>query len=179
MWFVELGENLFLSGRFQMNKTIVIISCFILFLSPAYGKQKKKAPKESATGTEETASQDVISKDLLDVKVFSPEEKEIIKKYYQKQDLDVLGDDKGKKKKLPPGLKKKVAAGGSLPPGWEKKVARGEVLDGEVYQNAEHLPPEIMKQLPKQPQDTVVIRVEGKIIRLLKATRTILDVLDL
>jgi hypothetical protein len=36
-----------------------------------------------------------------------------------------------------------------------------------------------MRKLPKQSEDAVVIRVEGKVIRLLKATKTILDVFDL
>jgi hypothetical protein len=40
---------------------------------------------------------------------------------------------KGKKKALPPGLKKKVERGGELPPGWQKKVAKGEVLDRDLY----------------------------------------------
>jgi PAS domain S-box-containing protein len=72
--------------------------------------------------------------DLLEIDL--PEEKEIIKKHYQNQRLDFLGEDSGKKKKLPPGLKKKVAAGGTLPPGWQKKVARGEVLEDDVYRHA-------------------------------------------
>lgn len=84
-----------------------------------------------------------------------------------------------KKKKLPPGLRKKVARGGALPPGWQKKVARGEVMDPVVYEHSRPLPPEIVRSLPPQPPGTVIVTVEGKAVRLMEATLTILDVFDL
>jgi hypothetical protein len=84
-----------------------------------------------------------------------------------------------KKKKLPPGLQKKVARGGQLPPGWQKKVARGEVLDAGVYGHAAPAPVALVRRLPPQPQGTVIVTVEGKLVRLIEATRTILDVFDI
>lgn len=85
----------------------------------------------------------------------------------------------GKKKRLPPGLAKKVAKGGELPPGWQKKVARGEVMEQDLYRLSSSLPPHIIKELPRQPSGTVLVVLEGKIVRLLQATREILDVFDL
>ena len=81
-------------------------------------------------------------------------------------------------KRLPPGLQKKVERGGQLPPGWQKKVARGEVMSADVYKHCEPIAKEVLVKLPPQPQGTVLVRVEGKIVRLLEATKTIIDVLD-
>jgi hypothetical protein len=36
-----------------------------------------------------------------------------------------------------------------------------------------------MKRLPPQPAGTIVITVQGKVVRLVEATLTILDVFDL
>lgn len=86
----------------------------------------------------------------------------------------------GKKMKtLPPGLQKKVERGGELPPGWQKKIARGEVIDARVYEHSRPLPPELVKRLPPYPRGTVVVTIEGKVVRLMEATLTILDVFDL
>ena len=104
----------------------------------------------------------------------SPQEREVLTRYY------ASAPEHGKKQKaLPPGLQKKVARGGALPPGWQKKVARGEVMPAAVYERSEPLPREVVVKLPPPPAGTILVRVEGKIIRLLEATRTIIDVLDL
>jgi hypothetical protein len=84
-----------------------------------------------------------------------------------------------KKKKLPPGLQKKLARGGQLPPGWQKKVERGEVLDANVYAHATPVPVDLVRRLPPQPEGTIIVTVEGKLVRLIEATRTILDVFDI
>lgn len=84
-----------------------------------------------------------------------------------------------KQKELPPGLQKKVARGGTLPPGWQKKVARGEVMSDDVYKHSVPLPKEVLIKLPPPPRGTILVKVEGKIVRLLEATKTIIDVLDL
>jgi len=80
---------------------------------------------------------------------------------------------------LPPGLQKKAARGKELPPGWQMKIARGEVLDAEVWRHATYLPYELTKTLPPAPEGTILIKVEGKVIRLYEATRIILDVFDI
>jgi hypothetical protein len=163
-----------------MKKLLIVMTCLMFLFSPAYAKQKKKAAKESASEAEKAGLQKSSFKDLVDIKIVTPEEKDMINKYYRdSQAKDLKGKKGKKKKKLPPGLRKKLARGGELPPGWQKKVARGEVLDAEVYEHADQLPDELIEKLPKQPEDTVLIKVKGKIIRVLKATRTILDVFDL
>jgi len=163
-----------------MKKLVIVMTCLMFLFSPAYAKQKKKAPKESASEAKKAGSQKSGFKDLVDIKIIAPEEKDIINKYYRDHQAKNLKGKKGKKKKkLPPGLRKKLDRGEELPPGWQKKVAIGEVLDVGVYDNSEPVPVDLIEKLPPQPQDTEIIRVEGKIIRLIKATRTILDVFDL
>lgn len=99
-------------------------------------------------------------------------EKELLRRHY-------VSEQPRHQKRLPPGLQKKVERGGQLPPGWQKKVARGEVMAPEVYGHAEPVAREILVKLPPQPAGTILVKVEGKIVRLLEATKTIIDVLDL
>ncbi len=81
-------------------------------------------------------------------------------------------------RRLPPGLAKRLSRGGNLPPGWEKKCVPGEVLPPEVYQACHPLPAELRVNLPPAPDLTVTVAVDGKIVRLLEATREILDVFN-
>ncbi len=83
-----------------------------------------------------------------------------------------------KAKGLPPGLAKKAARGGDLPPGWQKKCVRGEVMPEEVYRQCHPLPPEIVVKLPAPPPGTILVTIDGKVARLARATREILDVFD-
>ena len=107
-------------------------------------------------------------------------ERDIIKKYFQDHTQAILKGHKVKKSKtLPPGPQKKVARGGDLPPGWQKKIAKGEVLDVKVYQQATRLPVDLTKRLPSAPEDTELIKVKNKVIRLYDATRTTIDVFDM
>ncbi len=80
--------------------------------------------------------------------------------------------------RLPPGVQKKVDRGGSLPPGWEKKLKKGAILDLEVYRHGQPVSSAMKARLPIGDKGTIDIRVEGKIIRLYKATRTIVDVFN-
>ena len=77
---------------------------------------------------------------------------------------------KDKDKQLPPGLQKKVEKGQSLPPGWQKKLAKVEVLDKNIYQQSQVV-------VPIDSHGLVTIRIEGKLVKLYKATREIVDVL--
>ncbi len=111
---------------------------------------------------------------------FRAEETSAIQQYYRAHPRPAPPDQgKKKKKKMPPGLIKKAERGGELPPGWQKKIARGEVMDPVVYRQSAPLPPELLRSLPPQPAGTVVVSVEGKIVRLVEATLTILDTFDL
>ena len=162
-----------------MIRLIAIIVCFTFFLSPALAKQKIKKSGESGQEATAAASGKETSNKWLNIEII-PSDREKIRQYYQKDRQAVVKEEKGKKKKsLPPGLKKKVARGGELPPGWQKKVAKGEVLDADIYSHSEKVPYGLIKGLEQQPEDTELIKVEGKIIRILKATRSILDEFDL
>ena len=128
-------------------------------------------------------------------RLFTSEEKRVLHDYLRTQREDSHYDDrdrknkhkernyekdknhKGKKQKsLPPGLQKKVARGGQLPPGWQKKVSRGEVLDADLYEISEDLPPGILRQI-EDLEGTSVRRVEDRVVRILDTTGEILDVL--
>lgn len=89
-----------------------------------------------------------------------------------------IDDNDDKKKKLPPGLQKKVANGGNLPPGWQKKFARGEVVSDEVYSTKQRLPRSILDDI-RDIDGTEVILIDDKVARVIKDTRTIIDVIDI
>ena len=83
---------------------------------------------------------------------------------------------KHKEKKLPPGLRMKLERGGELPPGWQRKVARGEVLDAELYSHSYSLPDEIRRRMPREIDGTSIRRIDDRVVRVMDATRTVLDV---
>lgn len=162
-----------------MKKSFIFIVCLILLFAPAHAKKNKKTKKHMEQLQTKEKSYEIIADDWLNIKILTSDKEKIIK-YYQEHSQQHSKEKKGKKKKgLPPGLKKKAAKGKDLPPGWEKKIARGEVLDLEVYKRAEPIPGELIKILPPLQKGTILIKVEGKIIRLMQATKTILDVFEL
>ncbi|MAD43983.1 MAG: hypothetical protein CMI02_03310 [Oceanospirillaceae bacterium] len=71
---------------------------------------------------------------------------------------------------LPPGLHKKVHNGGSLPPGWQKRVHVGQRLDRDIYDHHEVV-------VPVDENGLITVRIGGKLIRLIDATREVVDVL--
>ncbi len=79
---------------------------------------------------------------------------------------------------LPPGLEKKVARGGQLPPGWERKLKVGEPLERDLYRQAEPVSDSIKTQLPAGPAGSIEVKLEGKVVRLYKATREIINVFE-
>lgn len=81
--------------------------------------------------------------------------------------------DHAKNKGLPPGLQKKVDRGGELPPGWERKLRKGQVLDSQVYDMARPIDDTMRVKLPAGPHGTVDLQIEGRIVRIYKATRII------
>ncbi|GAA4651368.1 hypothetical protein GCM10023116_36520 [Kistimonas scapharcae] len=80
-------------------------------------------------------------------------------------------NDKEKDKGLPPGLQKKVESGKSLPPGWEKKLEVGGKLDKDLYKQGKVV-------LTNPDKGTVTLELDGKLVRVLKNTREIVDILD-
>jgi len=81
--------------------------------------------------------------------------------------------------KLPPGLAGRVDPGVQLEAGWEKKLLRGEVLTQPVFSQCKSLPREIAVRLPSPQAGTILLALEGRIIRVVQKTRQILDVYDL
>lgn len=75
-----------------------------------------------------------------------------------------------KNKQLPPGLQKKAAKGKPLPPGWQKKLAKGQIMDKEVYRRSQIV-------VPLDSRGLITVRVEGKLVKLYKATREVAEVL--
>jgi hypothetical protein len=104
------------------------------------------------------------------------QERQVIRDYVIAHSPDGGAGKKGKP--LPPGLAKKVARGGTLPPGWPKKLVKGEIMSAEVYRQCDPLPNEVVLRLPPQPSGTILVAIEGKVVRLLRATLEILDVFD-
>lgn len=76
-----------------------------------------------------------------------------------------------KGKSLPPGIEKKYERTGELPPGWEKKLAVGERLDRDVYDHSSVI-------VPLGKDGIVTVRIENKVVRLVQATREIIEILD-
>jgi hypothetical protein len=167
-----------------MARTAAFITLVLLVISTlaframamAPSPKKETAPSRIPTQAPASAEDPATGKYL-----FTPDETITIRGYFGTSPPPAPAEPSygKKKKKLPPGLKKKVARGGELPPGWQKKVARGEVIDAGVYARSRPLPPELVKRLPPQPRGTIVVTVEGKVVRLMEATLTILDVFDL
>jgi hypothetical protein len=108
--------------------------------------------------------------------VFSTQEREVICAHLRGSAAPETHGKHGKG--LPPGLAKKEARGRELPPGWQHKCVRGAVIPQEVYRHCEPLPQEVVVKLPPPPPNTIVVAVDGRVLRLAKATLEILDVFD-
>jgi hypothetical protein len=80
--------------------------------------------------------------------------------------------EKNKHKTLPPGLQKKVDRGEPLPPGWQKKLVKGEIMTEPVLSHSEIV-------IPVDSKGLLTIRIEGKLVKLVQATREIIEVVDL
>ena len=108
-------------------------------------------------------------------KISNAEKQIFIKNYLQ------LNKDSqyGYYRNLPPGLAKKLAKGKGLPPGWQKKIIVGEVMPDDIYYQTSYLPVYIVEYLPPQPAGTKLVVADGKVVRLIEATKTILDVFDI
>jgi hypothetical protein len=177
-----------------MNRTLLFsVLCAGAMLAglPAIAKDKPgkaiKSPKAEAEGTRngsgsvaqrsgETASSNYRDSEPL-VRAefgFSDAERAQIHQYVE----NYPGQSHGKARQLPPGLAKKVARGESLPPGWQKKCLVGQPMPPEVFEHCRPLPPDLVMHLPPPPEPTITVVIGGKVVRLLQATREILDVFD-
>lgn len=153
-----------------MWRISVLILVALALTLPAQAKPKKA--KKYETSQEISKDQGAIERR----EAFSPAERNLIRaQLLGKQPATSQRDHK----ELPPGLQKKVARGKQLPPGWQKKIARGKSLDYQVYRQGERLPDILLRRLPPPPIGSEILRVDNKIIRLISATRAVLDVFDL
>ncbi len=149
-----------------------------LSVHSAMAADKNEKPKKPGKETKEpkpAPSAEKPKESWVDVKISGPE-REIITTYVQSYEQP---KKPGKKPKdLPPGLQKKVARGGKLPPGWEKKMVHGEIMPVEVYKECHPLPPELVVKLPPLPKGVITVTIDGRIVRLIEATREILDIFE-
>jgi len=162
------------------KKVLCAVILSILFAGLSAGAAEGKG-KKGKSGKDDDNSQSEKSgdskKESSGKGAFSDAEKNAIHEYVKS--FDEPSGKKGKKgKPLPPGLQKKLARGGSLPPGWEEKVVKTEIMPVEVFKECHPLPPEIVVKLPPPPQGIITVTISGKVVRLLEATREILDVFE-
>ena len=146
----------------------------LLFLSSPVNAEKQKNKKNKNQQQQSTEAVKFENHSVsLSARVFTRKESGVLKNYQSKR------QSKNKmNKKLPKGLEKKMARGGTLPPGWQKKLNRGEVIDKETYRYAKPLPDRIIAQLPVAPVGTITVEIKGEIVRLAEATMTIIDILS-
>jgi hypothetical protein len=80
------------------------------------------------------------------------------------------GNDKAAKQ-LPYGLQKKLEKGQSLPPGWQQKLIVGERLPRDIYDQGKIV-------VPLDSKGLLTVSLDGKLVRLVKATREIKQILE-
>lgn len=107
------------------------------------------------------------------------DEQRILRDWHERQPQSFSCTTSAGGKALPKGQQKKLERTGQVSTGWQKKIARGETMPLDVVQQCRSsLPHELVRRLPPAPPGTILIGVEGKAVRLLEATREILDVFD-
>lgn len=105
----------------------------------------------------------------------SESEREVIRAYVR----DCVQSSKGGKHNgVPQGLVKKGAWPGNMPEGWEKQCVKGQVLHAEIHKHCHSLPDDIVLKLPPPPPGTVLLAVNGKVVRVGYPTYEILDTFD-
>lgn len=147
-------------------RPLIVCVAFVLFSSPVFAKPK------AVQQVVENSPQTIATVELR----FSEKEKAVLRNWQPEQRCTMGTGGKP----LPKGQQKKQERTGQVSTGWQKKIARGEVLPADVFNQCRNsIPATVVRQLPPAPAGTVLIEVDGKIVRLLQATREILDVFDL
>lgn len=138
--------------------------------------QQGPAPKEaSGAPAGEIKGAPAAKEPLVNVKVaITPDERKVIQGYMSQPGSPQPVGKNGKA--LPKGLAKKH--GKPLPPGWQKKCVPGQIMPPAVFEVAQPLPAPLVAKLPPPAPGVITVTVEGKVVRLLKATHEILDVFD-
>jgi len=105
----------------------------------------------------------------------SESERDAIRAYVRNR---IDGSKLGKPNGVPQGLAKKVAWPRKLPADWQKNCVRGHVLPVEVHRDCQPLPEELTATLPPPPPGTVLLAVDGTVVRVGYPTYEILDAFD-
>jgi len=157
-----------------MRVFLLSVVCGALLVATVQAKSDKAPPKQAQPTAPSAAAPE---QPWLQMEM-TPLEKEIVKQYLV--DMRAAQSKKsGPAKAPPPGAAKKGTSSAKLPPGWQKKIVRGEVLPQTVYAQAQPLPEVVLQKLPPPPAGTILVTLDGKVVRLLEATRTIVDVFEL
>lgn len=56
-------------------------------------------------------------------------------------------------------------------------LRRGDRIALDVYKSGRHVPPDVLAQLPDQPRGTLLMELDGQVVRVFRPTRTVVDVL--
>lgn len=108
--------------------------------------------------------------------IISPSERDTIRAYVRDRiDASKLGKPNG----VPQGLAKKVAWPFGMPDGWQQTCVRSKVLSEEVHKHCQPLPEDLTIKLPPPPPGTVLLAVDGRIVRVGYPTYEILDTFDI
>ena len=159
---------------------LIILFSIVLFLSSTIQAKNNKHKNKESDAKSEIALRYEDKNLSITASIFNDRESRILNNFLlhsNEMKRSSSSKKQKKQKKIPKGLQKKLDRGGSLPPGWKKKLQSGEVIDSLTYQSARPLPKEILLKLPKPPQGTIIVEIEGEIIRLLEASLTIVDIL--
>jgi hypothetical protein len=164
-----------------MRLFLLFVVFGVFLVTTAQAKSAKAPPKK---GTPSASSPSVAApaasapeESWLQMEI-TPLEKAIVQQHVA--DIRAMQSKKSRPDKAPPSRRtKKVARSEKLPPGWQKKIARGAVLPQTVYAQAQPLPEVVLWKLPPPPAGTILVTLDGKVVRLLEATRTIVDVFEL
>ena len=139
----------------MLRISAVVLSVFLAAAAPALaqGNSQGKGAGNPGKGSNASTTEGVVG-GVLDA-VLSDDERKIIRSYFHEHP-----DSAGKVKELPPGIRKKLARGGTLPPGIAMQV----------------LPDGLHRRLP--PRDGQHYEIIGTDVVLVRtATKVIVDVL--
>jgi hypothetical protein len=160
-----------------MQVTLLAVVFGVLLTATVQAKSNKAAPKQATTPSPASPAASAPEQLWLQMEI-SPLEKAIMQQHLA--DMRAVQSKKpSPDKALPPGRAQKAARQEKLPPGWQKKIVRGEVLPQTVYAQAQPLPEVVIWKLPPPPAGTILVTLDGKVVRLLESTRTIVDVFEL
>ncbi|OOZ38719.1 hypothetical protein BOW53_14440 [Solemya pervernicosa gill symbiont] len=112
-------------------------------------------------------------------RVFTETERNLIRNYYHQHDIEIDDDDDGYKSKKGKGKKDKGAKGKGnkkLPPGIAKKLARGGTLPPGIAKR--NLPYDLEARLPPLGRGFERQVIDGKVVLVETATAIVHDIIE-